>query len=185
MYEGQRNVTDVHECLSSGRQKCGSHKGKIWTVRRMLKCFSAKSLKLIPHQIGCIGTDVIMQKDDSIRQHSRAFWFYGASEHSQPPRNKPHLSARLCLPPFPMLDEHIVHYTHLQSNKETTVLTCAFSLCMSHTLQMTVSIRNNSVTSFCEECVLWGVLGFHLTTAYSIINKIGIISKVIRIYRWN
>ena len=35
---------------------------KIWDVRRMLKCFPAKSLDLIPHQIGSMGTGVIMQK---------------------------------------------------------------------------------------------------------------------------
>ena len=39
---------------------------KIWAVRMMLKCFPAKSLKLIPHQIGSIETGVIMQKDDSV-----------------------------------------------------------------------------------------------------------------------
>ena len=50
-------------------------KGKIWALRSMLKCFPAKSLKLIPHQTGCMGTGVIMQKDDSVRQHSRAFDF--------------------------------------------------------------------------------------------------------------
>ena len=45
----------------------------------------------------------------------------------QHPRNKPHLSALLCLPPFPMPDEHTLQYAHLQSNKEKTVWTCAFS----------------------------------------------------------
>ena len=48
-------------------------RGKLWAVRRMLKCFPAKSLKLIPHQIISMGTGVIMQKDDSVRQHSRVF----------------------------------------------------------------------------------------------------------------
>ena len=84
-------------------------RGKIWTVRRMLKCFQAKSLKLIPHQIGSKGTDLIMQKDDSVRQYSRAF-FYGAS---QPPRNEPQSSALIWLPPFLILGEHILHYAHL------------------------------------------------------------------------
>ena len=60
---------------------------KIWAVRRMLKRFPVKSLKLIPHQICSMGTVVIMQKDDSVRQHSRAFLRYGASQHPQPPRN--------------------------------------------------------------------------------------------------
>ena len=123
----------------------------------------AKSLKLIPHKIGSMGTGAIMQEDDSVRQHSRVFLLYGASQHSQPPRNEPHVSALLSLPPVPMLVEHTLQYAHLQSNKETTVWTCAFSLCMSHTLQMAVSIRNNSVTSFYEECVLWRVFDFHLT----------------------
>ena len=48
-------------------------RGKIWTVQRMLQCFPAKSLKLIPHQIGSMGKGVILQKDDSVRQHYRAF----------------------------------------------------------------------------------------------------------------
>ena len=48
------------------------------------KCFPAKSLKLIPHHFGSMGTGVIMQKDDFVRQHSRAFWLYGASQHPQP-----------------------------------------------------------------------------------------------------
>ena len=41
-------------------------RGKIWAVRRMLTCFPAKSLKLIPHQIGSMGMGIIMKKDDSI-----------------------------------------------------------------------------------------------------------------------
>ena len=132
----------------------------------MLKCFPAKSPKLIPHQIDSMGTGVITQKDDSVRQHSRAFWLYGASQHPQPPRNEPHLSGLLSLPPFPMLDEHTLHSAHLQSNNETTVWTCVFSLCMLPVLQIAVSIRNNSVASFCEECVLWQVFGFHLTAPH-------------------
>ena len=52
----------------------------------------------------------IMQKDDSVQQNSRAFWLFGASQHPQPPRNEPHLSALILLPPFPMLDERTLHY---------------------------------------------------------------------------
>ena len=124
--------------------------------------------QLIPHQIGSMGTAVVMQKDDSVRQHSRAFWLYGGSLHPQPPRNEPHLSVLLCLPPFPMLDEHTLHYAHLQSSKETTVWTPAFSLCISLTLQKALSIRNNSVASFFEEGVLWRVFSFHLNAPYRI-----------------
>ena len=77
------------------------------------KYFPAKSLKLIPHHIDRMGMSIVMQKDDSTRQHSRAFWLYGASQHPLPLRNEPHLSALVCLPPFPMLDKHI--YTTLIS----------------------------------------------------------------------
>ena len=56
-----------------------------------------------------------------------------------------------------------LHYAHLQSNKVTTVWTYEFSLCVHPTLQMAVSTRNNSVASFCEECVLWRVFGLRLT----------------------
>ena len=129
-------------------------RGKIWAVRSMLTCLPAKSLKLIPHQIRSLRMGVIMQKDDSVRQNSRAFRLYGASQHPQSPRNEPHFSALLCLLPFPMLDEHTLHYAHFQSNIETTVWTCEFSLCMSSTLHMAASIRNDSIVSFCEECVL-------------------------------
>ena len=48
-------------------------RGKIWAVQRMLKGFPAPSLKLIPRQIGSMDMGVIMQKDDSVRQLSRAF----------------------------------------------------------------------------------------------------------------
>ena len=113
------------------------------------------SLSLIKLTVGWSG--VIMQKDGSVRQHSKLFWLYGASQQPQPPRNEPHLYALLRLPPFPILDDHTSHYAHLQSNKETTVWTCAFSLGMYSTLQMTISIRENSVASFCEEYVLWRV----------------------------
>ena len=77
-----------------------------------------------------------------------------------------HISAPLCFPPFPMLVEHTLHYTHLQSNKEATLWTWAFSLCMSPTLQMAISMCNNSTSSFCEECVSWRVFGFHLTAPH-------------------
>ena len=86
-------------------------RGQIWAVQRMLKYFPTKSLKFIPHQIGGMGIGVIIQNDDSIQQHSRAFWLYGTSYHSQPPWNEPHLAALLCLPPFPMLDNTL--YTTL------------------------------------------------------------------------
>ena len=51
----------------------------------------------------------------------------------------------------------------LTSRAITAVWTCAFSLRMSPTLRMTISIRNISVASCCEECFLWWVFGFLLT----------------------
>ena len=138
-----------------------STRGKVWDVLRVLKCIPAKSLNLIPHQIGSMGSGIIMQKDESVRQHSRAFGLYRVFQYPQPQRNDAHLSALLCLPPFPMLDEHTLHYAHLHSNKETTVWTCAFSLCMSSTLQMAVSIRNNTVANFFED-VFYGRFSFFI-----------------------
>ena len=87
-------------------------------------------------------------------------------QHPQPPRNEPHLSALLCLPPFLMLDEHTLQYAHLLNNKQTTGWACVFSLCMSPILQLEVPIHNNSVVSFREECVLWPEFGFHLTAPH-------------------
>ena len=46
------NETDVHECLSSGRQKYGCQKGKDLVCTEDIKVFPAMSLKLITHQIG-------------------------------------------------------------------------------------------------------------------------------------
>ena len=155
-------------------------RGKIWTLLSMLKGFPAKYLKRIPHQIVSMRTGVIMQKHDSLRQHSRAFSLCGASQHPQLPRNEPYVSALLCLPPFPMLDKNTLQYAHLQSNKETVVSTSAFSPCMSPNLQMAVSIRNKSVASFCEECVLCRVFGFHLTATNNVPNTCRIVFGFIR-----
>ena len=132
----------------------------------MLKCIPAKSLKLILHQIGSIGTGVYHAKQwfrPTAFQCVLTLWRVAALSA---PKKEPHLSALLFLPPFPILDEHTLNYAYLQSNKETTVWTCAFSVCMSRILQMTLSIRSNSVAIFCEECVLWRVFGFHLTAPY-------------------
>ena len=107
-------------------------RGKIWIVRRMLKCFPAKSLKIIPHHIGSMGTGVIMQKDDCVRQHSREFLLHGTSQHPQSPRNEPHLSALLCLPPFPILEN--ILYTMLTSRaiKNNCVNLCVFTMHVSY-----------------------------------------------------
>ena len=131
-------------------------------------CWSVPSQisEAYPSHIGGMRTGIIMQKDDSVRQHSRAFWLYDATQHPQPPRNEPYPSALLCLPPFSMPDERTLHYAHLRSNRETIVWTCAFSQCMSPPLEMAVSIRNNNVASFCEQCVSWRVFGFHLAVPY-------------------
>ena len=64
-----------------------------------------------------------------------------------------------------MLDEHSLHYAYLQSSKEATVWTCAFSLCMSPTLQIAVSIRNKCCQFLRAICFMAGVW-FHLTAPY-------------------
>ena len=74
--------------------------GKIWAVRRMLKCFPAKSLKLIPHHIDDMRTGVIMQRDDSVRQYSRA-------PSATKKRTTPLWSSLLAS--ISMLDEHTLH----------------------------------------------------------------------------
>ena len=150
-------------------------RGKIWDVQRMLKCF--------PSQISEAYPSPEWQYGDG-RYHAKG-WFHPIAlqgililwhvfQHRQPPKNEPHLSTLLCLPPFPMLDEHTLHYAHLQSNNETTVWTCAFSLCMSPSLQM----GNNSVVRFCEECVLWRVFSFNLTV-HRILRYFGVTFKLI------
>ena len=63
----------THSCTSSYE----------WNQRpRMLFFRSTKMWKSHGKDLGCPeGTGVIMQKDDSVRQHSRGFWLYGAPEH--------------------------------------------------------------------------------------------------------
>ena len=135
-------------------------RGKIWAVRRVLKCFPAKSLKLILHQIGSMG------KDNSVRQNSRAFWLYGTSEHPQPPRNEPHLSALLCLPPFPMLVRtHFTLRSPPEQYRNNFLDQCVFTMHASYPTDGS-SIRNNIVANFCEECVLWRVFHFHLSVPH-------------------
>ena len=146
-------------------------RGKIWNVRRMFSASQPNLWSLSFTRLAVCGREVSCKRMTPSDSISGRFDFYGASQHPQPPRNEPHLSALDCLPPFPMLDERALYYAHLQNNKETTVRTCAFSLCMSPTLQMAVYIRNNSVASVCEECVLWRVFGFHLTTPYIISDR--------------
>ena len=143
-------------------------RGKIWAVWRMLKCLqpnlwslSFTRLAVWEWALSCKR----MVPSDSI-PGVLTLWLIAA----------PSLSALLCLPPFPMLDEHILHYAHLHSNKETTVWTCVFSLCiLCPTLQMAVLICNSSVASFCKECVLWQAFGFHLSARYNCLNSLVII----------
>ena len=77
---------------------------------------------------------------------------FSVFQHPQPTRNESHLSALLCSPRFPMLDEHTLHYAHLQSNKETTVWTCAFSL----SYRWQYRYVKNSVASFWRNLLYGG-----------------------------
>ena len=157
---------DVRECLSSGRQKCGSHKGKDLGCTEDIEVFTRLVSEAYPSPDWEHAGGRYHKKDDCVRQHFRAFWLYGSPQHPQPLRNELRLSALLYLPPFPMLDEHTLHYTHLQNSKETIVWACAFSLCMSLTLRVAVSIRNNSVAKFVRSAFFWRVFGFHLIAPY-------------------
>ena len=137
--------------------------GKIRAVRRMLKCFPAKSLKPYPSPDWQYGDGRFRAKIWSrltAFQGVLTLWRIAAPSAS---RKRTTTLCSSLLASFPTLDEHTLHYAHPHSNKETTVWTCAFSLWMSSTLHMAVSIRNNSVASFYEECVLWRVFCFHLT----------------------
>ena len=69
------------------RKSQGERSGLYWGCW----CFSTKSLKLIHHQIGSIGTGIFMKKNNSVRQHYRAFSLYRRSQHPQPPETK-HIS---------------------------------------------------------------------------------------------
>ena len=134
-------------------------RGKIWIVRRMLKCFPAKSLKLIPHQIGSMGTGVVMQKYDSVWQHYRAFWLYGASQHPQLPGNKPHLSALLCW--------MNTLYTTLTSRAIKKQLCGPVRFRYACLLLYRWQYRYvTTVLSTFARNVLWRVFSFHLTAPY-------------------
>ena len=110
----------------SCRQKCGNHKGKDLGCTEDVEVFSRQSLKLNPHQIA------VWRRAFSCKRWFRPTAFQGHTQqtcvfqHPQPPRNEPHLSALLWLPPFPMLGEHTLYNAYLQSNKETTVWICAY-----------------------------------------------------------
>ena len=111
-------MNDVHECLSSGGQKCGSHKGKD------LGC--TEDVQVFPSQISEAYPSPDWQYGDR-RYHAkgclRPTAFQGVLTLRRvpaPSATKKRTTALLCLPPFPMLDEHTLHYAHLQSNKEIT-----------------------------------------------------------------
>ena len=123
---------------------------KMWAVRRMLKCFPAKFLKLIPHQIGSMGRALSCKRmipSDSIPWNFDFMARRSILSHQE--TNHTALLFFACLH-FQCWMNTL--YTTLTSRtiKKTTVWTCEFSQCMSPTLQMGVSIRNNSVASFCE-----------------------------------
>lgn len=133
---------------------------KIWDVRKMFKHFPAEYLQLIPHQIGSIGTGVIIKKG---RFHPTAF-LRGISSAT-----RVHLSHVV----FAIHCRHATlnsacsstlghqetnhnsttYYSHLQSNEEVAAWSCAFSLCISPILHMAVSIHNNNVANFYKECI--------------------------------
>ena len=89
-------------------QKMWKSRGKIWTARRMLKCFPAKSPKLIPHQIG----------SQTAFQGVLTSWRVAALSATKK-RTTPLCSYLIAS--ISNADEHILHYAHFQSNNKTTV----------------------------------------------------------------
>ena len=103
-------------------------------------------------------SDRRMIPSDSIPGH----FDFVASQHAQPPRNETHLSALLCLPPFPMLNKYI--FTTLTSRAIKKQLCGPVRLHYPSLLPYRCQYRYvTSVASFYEEWVLWGLFTFHLT----------------------
>ena len=150
-------------------------RGKIWAVWRILKCFPAKSLKRIPSPNLQYGDGRCHAKGwfhPTAFQGVLTLWRVAAPSATE--KRTTSLCSSLLVSISNVGRTHFTH-AHLQSSKETTVWTCAFSLCMSPALQMAVSIhRPNNVARFCEECVLWRVFGFRLTTPHIYCSKRGL-----------
>ena len=121
-----------------------------------MRCFPAKSLKLIPHQTGSMETALSSKRKIPCDSIPGRFDLMRFAATSATKKRTTFLCSSLLASIF-NADEHTLHYAHLQSNNRTTVWTCAFSICMSPTLQMAVSIRNNSVASLCKVCFMAGV----------------------------
>ena len=130
-----------HSCTSSSEwnqrprrlffrsPKSGSHKGKDLGSTEDIDCVCQSNLwSLSLTRLAVWGRALSCKRmipSDSIP--GRFDFMAGSSTLSHQETNHTSLLF-LCLPPFPMLDEHTLHYAHLQSNKETNVCTCAFSL---------------------------------------------------------
>ena len=104
-------------------------KGMIWAVGRILKYFPAQSVKLIAHQTGIMGRALSCKRIIPSDNISGRFDFMSCSStlsHQETNHTSLHF---FVLPPFPMLDEHTLHYTHLQSN---CVDLCVFTMHVSY-----------------------------------------------------
>ena len=152
------NETDIHECLSSSRRKCVSHKGKDLAVRRMLVCFPAESLTRLAvwgRSLSCkrmISSDSIPGRFDFIERSSTL-------NHQE----MNHTSLLLFA------------FLHFQCWTNTLYTTLTFraikkQLCGPVRFHYACLLPYRwqypyvtSLASFCDECVLWGVFGFHLT----------------------
>ena len=146
-------------------------RGEIWAVRTMLKCFPAKSLKRILHQI------------DSIEVWGRALSCKRMIPFDSIPGRFDFTARRSTL-------------SHQATNHTSLLLlACLQFQCCTNTLNATLTSRtikkqlcgpvrfhyacllsyrwqfryvNKNVASFCEEYVLWRVFGFHWTTPYTV-----------------
>lgn len=59
-----------------------------------------------------------------------------------------------------------ISLNYFQGYEEAVVWTCAFSLCISTSWKVAVSISNKSVANFFQTYVLWWVFDFHFFVPY-------------------
>ena len=117
IFSSEWNRRDVHECLSSGRQKCERHKGKD------VDC--TEDVEVLPSQISEAYPSTYWQYRDG-RYHAKGRFrpteFQGVltllrvPAHSTTKKRTTPLYSYL-VTPLPKLEEQTLHYAHLHSNK--------------------------------------------------------------------
>ena len=104
------------------RQKCGSHRGKIWAIRSMLKCFPVKSLKLCPSPLAVWEQELSCKRMipfDSIPGRFNFMARCSTLSHQETNHTSLLFFGGLYFQCW--MNTLYLHFTHLQRNKETTV----------------------------------------------------------------